>query len=117
MLQGLRGRWYVQRLGKACKVDAAHAAHADQEPQRPGQHLQLLLHLLAGGRVSLVFRIKEVSCYCQMITLSLGFMIQPGVLVGQQPPEETPPWAHICGDPSAAPGILSVWPQAQSGTQ
>ena len=44
-------------------------------------------------------------------------MILPGALVGQQPPEVTPPWAHICEDPSAAPETLSVWPQAQSGTQ
>ena len=114
MLQGLRGRRDVQSLGEAGQVDAAHT---DQEPQRPGQHLQLLLHLLAGGRVSLEFRLKEVSFYCQMIRLSFGFMILPGALVGQQPPEVTPPWAHICEDPSAAPGTLSVWPRAQSGTQ
>ena len=49
--------------------------------------------------------------------INFVFKIVPEAQAGQQPPAETPPWAHICEDPSAAPGTLSVWPQAQSGTQ
>ena len=60
MLQRLRGRRDVQRPGEAGQV---HTAHTDQEPQGPGQHLQLLLHLLARGRVSLE---KEESFFLSL---------------------------------------------------
>ena len=50
VLQSLRGRGDVQGSGEAGQVDTAHS---DQHPQRPGQHNQLLLDLLAGGGVSL----------------------------------------------------------------
>ena len=111
MLQRLRGWRDVQRPGEVGQV---HTAHPDQEPQRPGQHLQLLLHLLTGGRISL-----EKDKYVGKLFLFIHFLryVIPEAQAGQQPPAVIQPLAHNGEDLSAVPGTLSVWPLAQSGTQ